>query len=169
MVSGWELSGTTILQSGTPFNVYTNAAFSPLTNSAGTFIGYAPGSGDFNADGDNNDYPDVTSYNYSTSRRAYRTGLFAKSNFPAPSTFGSEGNEKYDSFREPGFAQWDAALLKNTAITERVNFQLRFEFFNLFNRANLQSVDTNLPDGNFGQATAQYTPRFLQIGGNLKF
>ncbi len=169
VVSGWELSGTTILQSGTPFNVYTNAAFSPLTNSAGTFIGYAPGSGDFNADGDNNDYPDVTSYNYSTSRRAYRTGLFAKSNFPAPSTFGSEGNEKYDSFREPGFAQWDAALLKNTAITERVNFQLRFEFFNLFNRANLQSVDTNLPDGNFGQATAQYTPRFLQIGGNLKF
>ena len=34
-----------------------------------------------------------------------------------------------------------------------MNFQLRFEFFNFFNRANLNTVDTNLPDGNFGQAT----------------
>ncbi|GGH13836.1 TonB-dependent receptor [Silvibacterium dinghuense] len=167
--NGWLLSGTTILQSGTPFTVSTNAAFDPITNADGTYIGYAAGSGDYNADGDNFDFPDVSSYQYSTSRYAYRHGLFSKSNFPAPSTFGSEGNERYNQFREPGFAQWDAALLKNTAITERVNFQLRFEFFNLFNRANLNSVDSNLPDGNFGQATAQYTPRFLQIGGNLIF
>jgi hypothetical protein len=79
------------------------------------------------------------------------------------------GNEAYNQFRQPGFNQWDTALLKNTAITERVNFQLRFEFFNVFNRANLNTVDANLPDGNFGKATGQYTPRFLQFGGNLTF
>ena len=44
------------------------------------------------------------------------------------------------------------AFLKNTKVTESVNFQLRFEFFNFFNRANLNTVDTNLPDGNFGQS-----------------
>jgi hypothetical protein len=166
---GWEMSGTTILQSGTPFTVSTNAAFKPLTDANGTFTGYAPGSGDYNADGDNFDFPNVGSYHYSTSKSSYHNGLFPVNNFPAPSTFGAEGNESYDAFREPGFAQWDAALLKNTAITERVNFQLRFEFFNLFNRANLSAVDANLPDGNFGKATGQYTPRFLQIGGNLTF
>ncbi|HEV2275377.1 MAG TPA: carboxypeptidase regulatory-like domain-containing protein, partial [Acidobacteriaceae bacterium] len=167
--------GTSILQSGTPFTAYTNAAFSPLTNSSGQFIGYAPGSGDYNADGDNFDFPDVASYKYANTRKAYLTGIFASShaaalaNFPAPSTFGTEGNEAFNAFREPGFAEWDAAFLKNTKVTESVNFQLRFEFFNLFNRANLNTVDANLPDGNFGRATRQYSPRFLQIGGNLTF
>jgi hypothetical protein len=110
----------------------------------------------------------VSSYHYATGRRNYLQGLFTAANFPQPS-FGSEGNELYDNFREQGFAEWDSALLKNTKITERVAFQLRFEFFNLFNRPNLETVDTNLPDGNFGKATGQYTPRFMQIGGNLTF
>jgi hypothetical protein len=175
VAGGWQLSGTTILQSGPPFTVSTNASFNPLVNAAGTFTGYAPGSGDYNADGDNFDFPNVNSYSYSTSRKSYLSGLFgsthaaALANFPAPTTFGSEGNERYSAFREPGFEEWDVAFLKNTKVTESVNFQLRFEFFNLFNRANLNTVDTNLPDGNFGQATGQNVPRFLQIGGNLIF
>jgi Carboxypeptidase regulatory-like domain len=168
VASGWELSGTGILQSGTPFNVYTNAAFNPIVGPGGTYTGYAPGSGDYNADGDNFDFPNVSSYHYATAKTNYLHGLFTAANFPQPS-FGSEGNELYDNFREQGFAEWDSALLKNTRITERVNFQLRFEFFNLFNRPNLENVDTNLPDGNFGKATGQYTPRFMQIGGNLTF
>jgi hypothetical protein len=167
--SGWQLSGTTIIQSGSPFTVSTNAAFAPLKDAAGNFTGYAPGSGDYNADGDNFDFPDVNSYHYSTARKSYLNGLFPSGTFTAPTTFGIEGNEAYNQFRQPGFNQWDTALLKNTAITERVNFQLRFEFFNVFNRANLNTVDANLPDGNFGKATGQYTPRFLQFGGNLTF
>jgi hypothetical protein len=167
-VSGWQLSGTGILQSGTPFTVSTNAAFNPIIGPNGTFIGYAPGSGDYNADGDNYDFPDVISYHQPTSRKAYLKGLFPLSNFPQPA-FGSQGNQLFNQFREPGFAEWDASVLKNTAITERVLFQLRFEFFNLFNRTNLNTVDANLPDGNFGRATAQYTPRFMQIGGNIIF
>ena len=175
VAGGWQLSGTTILQSGPPFTVSTNASFNPLVNAAGTFTGYAPGSGDYNADGDNFDFPNVTSYAYPTSRKSYLSGLFgsthaaALANFPAPTTFGTEGNERYSAFREPGFEEWDVAFLKNTKITEAVNFQLRFEFFNFFNRANLNTVDTNLPDGNFGQATNQNVPRFLQIGGNIIF
>lgn len=166
---GWEASGTTILQSGNPFTVSTNAAFSPLVNASGTYTGYASGSGDYNADGDNFDFPDAQTYAYGTSRKDYLQGIFKAGQFTAPSTFGAEGNEKYDAFRGPGFEEWDASLLKNTKITEGTAFQLRFEFFNLFNRPNLNTVDTNLPDSNFGRATNQYTPRFLQIGGNLTF
>lgn len=95
-------------------------------------------------------------------------GLFTQANFPNPA-FGQEGSELYNQFRGPGFAEWDTAVLKNTAITERVQLQLRFEFYNLFNRANLNNVDTNLPDGNFARATGQYTPRYLQIGANIVF
>jgi hypothetical protein len=174
VATGWQLSGTTILQSGNPINVNTTAAFNPLKDATGKFIGYAPGSGDYNADGDRNvgttglDYPDVVSYAYKHSRQDYLKGIFTAGNFALPA-FGSEGNENYNSFRAPGFQEWDAALLKNTPIRESVNFQLRFEFFNLFNHPNLTNVITDQSNANFGKATGQATPRFIQIGGNLIF
>ena len=168
VATGWQLSGTTIWQAGNPFTVSTNAAFLPLKNASGQFIGYAPGSGDFNADGDTLDYPDVASYSYKTGRQNYLHGVFTSTNFVQPA-FGNEGNERYGAFRAPGFQQWDTALLKNTPIMESVAFQLRFEFFNVFNHPNLTNMDVNLPDGNFGKATGQAVPRFIQIGGNLTF
>jgi len=168
VASGWVLSGTTIVQSGYPFTVSTNASFSPLKDSSGTYIGYAPGSGDYNADGDNFDFPDVASYGQGTGHHAFLNGVFTTANFPQPS-FGSEGNERFNRFTGPNFDESDVALLKNTAIREGIAFQLRFEFFNIFNRPNLTSMDTNLPDGNFGKATGQLAPRFIQIGGNLTF
>ena len=101
-------------------------------------------------------------------RGVLRNGIFTKANFAQPA-FGTEGNERYSAFRAPNFYQWDVAVLKNTPITESVAFQLRFEFFNFFNRPNLNTVDVNLPDGNFGKATGQSVPRFIQIGGKLTF
>ncbi len=157
LATGWQLSGTTILQSGNPFTVATNAPFAPLKNASGQFIGYAPNSGDYNADGDNRDYPDVVSYSYKTSRQAYLNGIFTAANFAQPA-FGIEGNERYSAFRAPGFQQWDVAMLKNTPIMESVDFQLRFEFFNFFNHPNLINVDVNIPDGNFGKRTGQAYP-----------
>ena len=181
VATGWQLSGTTILQSGNPFTVNNTASFQPVKDTTGKFTGYALTSGDYNADGDNNDYPNVASYGYKRGRQDYLNGLFpGTTNFAIPS-FGSEGNEKANQFRAPGFQQWDMALLKNTPIRESVAFQLRFEFFNVFNHPNLINVDGNLADrnydqtgaptltGNFGKATGQNVPRFIQIGGNLTF
>jgi hypothetical protein len=172
VATGWQLSGTTILQSGNPFTVTTTAPFSPLTDAAGKYIGYAPGSGDYNATGVNGtgaqSYPDVLSYSYKHSRQDYLHGIFTSANFALP-TFGLNGNESYGAFRSPGFQQWDMALLKNTPIRESVAFQLRFEFFNIFNHPNLTTVINDQSQGNFGQATRQASPRFIQIGGNLTF
>jgi hypothetical protein len=180
VATGWQLSGTTILQSGNPITVSTNASFQPLKNASGQFIGYTQQSGDYNADGDHLDYPDVLSYSYKNGRQDYLGGIFTSANFATPA-FGSEGNERYSAFRAPGFQQWDVALLKNTPIRESVAFQFRFEMFNFFNHPNLTNVDANLADrvfnpdgslsnrGNFGKATGQSVPRFIQIGGNLTF
>ncbi len=168
VTKGWSVSGTTIVQSGYPFTVYTSAAFSPIRNSAGQIIGYAPGSGDYNADGDNYDYPNVTSYSQSTSRQAFLNGVFTAGNFPAPA-FGTEGSEKFDQFRNPMFFQSDASVAKDTAIFERLKLQIRFDIFNLFNRANLYNVDGDLSSGTFGKAVSQYNPRWIQIGANVNF
>ena len=129
---------------------------------------FSPDSGDYNADGNNLDYPTAISYHQSTDNKAWLVGVVPKSNFAVPA-LGSEGNEKPMQFRGPNFFETNANVYKDIHITERVNFQVRFEFFNLFNRANYANVDTNFPDGSFGAATASHEPRFWQIGGRVSF
>ena len=168
LTKGWTLSGTTILQSGTPFTVFTGAAFVPQRNAAGQIIGYATGSGDYNADGVNYDFPNVTSYATPSNRQAYLQGVFNLANFPAPS-LGANGNEKVNGFRNPGFAEVDAGLLRTFALMERVKLQIRIEGFNVLNRVNLGGIDANLPDGTFGKSTSQLQPRWFQFGGRIFF
>ncbi len=66
-------------------------------------------------------------------------------------TPGQEGNEKANQYRNPPFFETDASLLKDTRIAERLSLQLRFEFYNIFNYANLNGIDANLADGTFGK------------------
>jgi hypothetical protein len=166
--NGWAISDITILQSGLPFTVFTNAPFQPVLNSNGQPIAYASGSGDYNADGYNYDFPNVSSYSTPTGRQSYLHGIFSKTNFPVPA-FGLEGNELSNRFRGPGYADSDITILKNTVLTQRFNFEFRFDIFDVFNRPNLTNMDSNLPDGTFGQATSQKNPRWIQIGANLTF
>lgn len=168
-IGGWQISGTAIAQSGLPFSVYTNAPFQPELNTAGQVIGLLPGSGDYNADGYNYDFPNVNrSYSLPSSRHDYLNGIFSPTDFSVP-TLGQEGNELPNRFRGPGFFDIDAALLKNTRLTERVNLQLRFEFFNLLNHPNLNGVDSNLADSTFGVTTAVYNPRWIQLAAKISF
>ena len=168
VLSGWSLSGTMILQSGNPFTVFTTAPFEPVIGSNGAITGLQPGSGDYNADGFNYDYPNTASYTMGKSRQAYLNGVFSSGQFTQPA-LGSEGTEKVNGFWNPGFAEVDAALLKNVKIYERLELQLRFDVYNVLNRVNLQGVDSNLPDGTFGRVTSQYNPRNLEVGARIMF
>jgi hypothetical protein len=154
LTGGWGIGGTSAYQTGYPFSVFTSASFS--------------NGGDFNADGDNNDYPNVSSYAQAMSHSAFTTGSILKSQFTAP-TPGTEGNERPNKFRNAAYVQSNVNFYKNTHITERLNFQLRFEFYNLFNHANFQAIQGDLSQGNFGLATSQTLPRFWQIGGKFTF
>src|SRR5581483_5167824 len=49
------------------------------------------------------------------------------------------GNERRNSLVGPDYRNWDLAIYKNTAITERFNMQLRAEFFNILNHPNFAS------------------------------
>jgi hypothetical protein len=168
ITGGWRLSGTSIYQTGYPFTVQNTASFLPL-KSNGQIVGFAPGSGDYLANGDNFSYPNVTSYAEHTSRSAFLAGkIFGSGAFTAPA-LATNGNEKVGQFREPSFAETDAALAKDTVLTERLTLQLRFEFYNLFNRPNLNGVDVGMTDASFGQARSQELPRWLQFEGKLSF
>jgi hypothetical protein len=189
LTGGWGISGTSIYQSGYPLTAENVNAYQPVCSGAGacpsptnTVVGFSPSSGDYLGDGDNLAYPDALSYSQSHSNGAWLTGAIPKSDFAIPtfSMSGTNGNEKAMQFRGPNFAETNINFYKDTPITERVNFQFRFEIYNFFNRANYVDftgftniatggVDMNFPDGNFGQATSSHEPRFWQLGGKLSF
>ena len=150
------------------FTVNTSASFQPTRDASGNITGLSAASGDYNADGNNNDYPNVGNYTMGTGRQALLTGAIFKSNFTQP-TLGTEGNEKWGQFRNPGFAETDLNLSKDTKFTERLRLQLRFEFYNVFNRVNLGGINANLTNANFGKSTSQLNPRNIQIGAKIMF
>ena len=83
---------TSIFQSGYPFTVDNNASYQPVCadtsptaaacpSVANPAVGYAPGSGDYNADGVSAingiglDYPDVGSYSQKNTRTAFLNSI----------------------------------------------------------------------------------------------
>ena len=170
VLGGWEIAGVGILQSGTPFTVFTSASFQPILNRQGQVIGLQPGSGDYNADGVNYDFPNAPNQKFPVSfnRQQYIGGVFSTSNFVQPAP-GTEGNLQRNYFRNPGFINIDASMIKNNKIRENINLQLRFEFLNVLNRVNLQGVDGNLADSTFGRSTNTFNPRIIQLGARLVF
>ncbi len=183
-LGGWTLAGTGIAQTGTPFSVFSGAAFKaqlidPNLPATPGNLKFAPGSGDYNADGNNNDYPNVTSYQQSHKRGDYHTGrgIFGAcpvgvlppcGNFALPA-IGTLGNEAPNQFRNPGYADIDFTVKKVTHITERFNLELRLDTFNIFNRVNYQGVDTNLQDGGFGQSGSTNPQRNMLLGARINF
>ncbi len=192
LTSGWTLAGTTILQSGTPFYVYNDNALA-LVNTAGVtvtadnyaselaagHIGFAPTSGNYSADGSNHNLPKALSYKQKSDRKSYQytgvvdSGIISHTQFAAPDfkTTGTEGSQKINQFRNPGFAQTDFTVQKTTKLWERVNFEMRLDTFNLFNRVNLNNVNANWGDSsaNFGTINSTLQPRNMQVAARFVF
>lgn len=183
LTGGFTISGIVALQSGQPFSVAATTPFAatlinPALGPVAGNLHYTGTSGDYNADGRNLDFPNVSSYAQPSDRSSYIKGIFpicssGNLNSCGPFTqpaFGQEGNEKSNQFRNPGFAQTDITLEKVTRIREGVDFRLRVDAFNAFNRVNLGSVDGTANNTTFGQVTSiSGTPRYLNLGARVNF
>jgi hypothetical protein len=162
LTKGWSISGVVVAQSGTPFWVFnTNNFLAPVNP------------GDYNMDGTNWDVPDAPSTNFSGShsKQAYIHGIFTQADFPVPAP-GTEGNLKRNIYRNPGMLEFDSSVMKNTHIAklgEAGNFQLRFDFVNLFNHPNLGPVNANMAASNFGTVTTALPARQIQLGARIEF
>ena len=170
IAGSWSLSGTVILQSGAPFTVNTSAPFSPTLDASGNVTGFKTGSGDYNGDGFAYDLPNAPASGYSqpSGRQSYLKGLFPASAFGVPQ-LGTEGSELRNRFRGPGYADWDAGLLKDFALKERLKLQLRFEFFNVLNHPNLNGIVSDLSSASFAKSTSTFNPRYIQFGAKVSF
>lgn len=57
---------------------------------------------------------------------------------------GTVGNSRRNMLVGPGLAQWDMSLIKSTRIGEKLNVELRWEVYNVLNRANFYYFPNNL-------------------------
>ncbi len=74
-----------------------------------------------------------------------------------PPQWGQFGNMRRNSFRGPGYVNFDMSLGKTFRISERFQFQVRGEVFNIFNHANFAGLTLDLSSAT-NVAIPQYTP-----------
>jgi|SRR5580704_7982201 hypothetical protein len=143
---GWQISGITVVQSGTPFSVINggSSSISVLDNAgvangiAGTF-GYAS-------------YPDIAANpapppNERNNAKSFGPLLGNPNMFVAPRglTFGDAGRNLLNNPRRTNF---DLSLLKHFKVKEGSVLEFRAEAFNVFNHTQFRIYDPNL--GNRG-------------------
>jgi Carboxypeptidase regulatory-like domain/TonB dependent receptor len=136
--NGWGFDSTVTVQTGQPFTLNYN------------------GEDDYSGSGEGYDRPDVVGpivYNYHDPNNFLDLSSFAMpctiqpallssiSGFATDCVPGTQhfGNLGRNALQGPPFEQWDLAIYKNTKITERLNLQVRAEFFNIINHPNFSN------------------------------
>ncbi|HWY57560.1 MAG TPA: carboxypeptidase regulatory-like domain-containing protein [Terriglobales bacterium] len=143
--SGWQLSGITTYQSGTPFSVINNAGSSGVgvLDNAGVANGVGAGS-----------YPDLA-FNPAPAALKSNAGSFGPlllnpNDFVAPRglTFGDIGR---NFLNNPSRLNFDMSVLKHFPIREGSEIEVRAEAFNIFNHTQFRLYNPDL--GNTGSNT----------------
>jgi hypothetical protein len=156
VVSGWGVDGITTFQSGFPLPILAQPT------SLSTYFGAGQ------------PRPNLTqgcSVSKSGSAQARLQGWFNTACFTQPSSFGYGNEARVDqNIRQSGIANYDAAVLRNFKLYDRVNFMFRAEVFNMFNRVQFGPPGGTLGTAQFGVVSSQINnPRLFQFGGRITF
>ncbi|MDQ2898626.1 MAG: TonB-dependent receptor [Acidobacteriota bacterium] len=160
-LGGWTISGVTTFYSGLPFtpniNVYPAGVVRPNQGP-----GNRPDKGSGNPYASNQNRDHFLNVNADGS-------LSSAFTVPANNAFGNYG---FNTLRGPIFINQDLSLAKRFRVTERVRTEIRAEAYNVFNHANLGSVNSNVDGNNAGNITSiasGYQMRRLQFAVRLEF
>jgi hypothetical protein len=82
---------------------------------------------------------------------------------------GKFGNAGYNSLIGPRLFGLDANLSRVFRVTERHQFQLRFEFFNALNHTKFHIPEGSFNSANFGKIQSAADPRILQLALKYSF
>lgn len=170
LVSGWGVSTVFRASSGLP-QYFRSSTFCNIPGqfAMGCIPGVLPGASPFMK---NNSFAHLNS----------TLPVFNLAAFQPASAFNFNPGEGsiVTNYRGPGYHNEDIALIKNTKLTERVNFELRAEFFNVwnwhtFNCAGEQSsgcmaFNNDISGPGFGVWNGNVTnPRDIQLAARVTF
>jgi hypothetical protein len=151
LTRGWNMTGITRFSGGLPVGISQSGDYSLV------------GSG-------NTDVPDrVGNVVIQDPRKPGPNGantFFLPDAF-APGPLGQFGNSNRQFFHGPGLNNTDFGLMKRTMIREAMAFEVRAEFFNIFNHAQFINPDGNFTNSTFGVVTSARDPRIGQV--SMKF
>jgi hypothetical protein len=164
LTQGWTIAGITTFQTGFPLDVADESFPSGgLLLCCSDFVGW---------DGPNQ----VAPVKY-LNPRAPGNPWFSPSSFKQvtpngdPTSVVSYGDAPRNPLRGPGLNNWDFQLYKDTQITESTRFELRIEFYNVFNHTQFdsQGIITDIIAPNFGAETLAHNPRQIQLAAKFYF
>jgi hypothetical protein len=166
-LSGWQVSGISTVRSGQPLTVFVQAnrsrsLWSPsISPTAGL------------------DRPDLA-----PGRTPENAVLGRPDQWFDPTAFrlqpaGTLGNSRRGAFRGPNLRTVDLAVMKTVALAGQARAEIRFEIFNVFNRANFGNptllafsgtADNEPPQASFGRIRSTVTSaRQAQLGVRVAF
>jgi len=147
---GWQVSGITTFQSGTPFTV----------TQSGDVANFGGGTGAQRPDliGDPNEGRGQSLDRY------FNTAAFRR-----VTQSGRIGASPVNVVRGPGINNFDASLFKNLGLREGLRLQFGVEAYNVFNHPQFEGVDGGVDSANFGHVTSARDPRVLQLRAKLTF
>jgi hypothetical protein len=157
LLSGWQLSGIAQLHSGRPFSPVIGFDNANLGGEPNQRPNLKPGANPGPVLGSPNQWFDPSSFS-----------------LPIP---GVIGNASRNTITEPGLAKVDAAVSKDTKISERAKVQFRAEFFNILNHTNFgRPTNTVFTDASGNPSptagrifTTSTTPRNIQLAVKFTF
>ena len=157
LVSGWKVSSITTFQKGFPL-VLTAQANDLSTNFGlgGIKPNVVPGCA-----------KTLAGSAGSRLSRYFNTGCFVQP--PTPFSLGNESRTD-TALRDPGIDNWDFALTKDTAFSERLRMTFTAQFLNMFNHVQYGPPGGQVGSSLFGVVTGQINnPRQIQFGARLAF
>ncbi|MGH9517091.1 MAG: carboxypeptidase regulatory-like domain-containing protein [Terriglobales bacterium] len=166
ILGGWEYSGVTSFNTGSPFSV----SFANVSDNAGVANGVGTSSRPDLIGNPNSGFTQTPVSGLGV--QVYNPAAFAP---PQGLTFGTAGR---NILRNPNRINFDMSLFKHFMINEKMGFEFRAEAFNVFNHfepGNLGgdsgsaggSGDTSFPANDFLYIASVHNPRILQLA--LKF
>jgi hypothetical protein len=156
VLGGWQVSGITVAQTGTPFSVTNGFA---QGDNAGVGNGTGTGS-----------RADIVGNPHSTpAPDGLRGPLFYNpAAYAAPQglTFGNVGR---NTLYLPDHVNFDFGVFKKFPINEKTGFDFRWENYNLFNHTEYNGINSAVGVSNFMHLNSTHDPRRMQFGLRFYF
>lgn len=180
LLGGWNLSGVTVVQGGTPMTIADPQAGTIYGTAGSAFTGFSraqmcPGM----------TYADIATSGSIEQRLGGASGgpgYFNKAAFCSAPAIGNGtgyGNSGVGIIEGPGQFNWDLGILKTVRFLEKQTVQFRTEFFNAFNHPQFSNPNfgaaatyalPNIRSGAFGQITStNVNPRVIQFALKYSF
>jgi hypothetical protein len=109
---------------------------------------------------------------YSTGQTSDGTPIYLnKAAFDGATPFAAKryGNLGYNAIYGPRQINFNASIIKSMQLYKEKELRLRAEFFNVLNHPNYSQPVLTLTDASFGQILSRSTPRYIQLGAEVRF